>query len=106
MVHPILRDWSPLPEHPDVRGVEFRVLLRSPGLALAQLRFQPEATIHEHSAEFSVDVVCIEGSGFVQVGTRQEPLVAGQTVHWPAGVNHRLWTGKQAMLTLMVEHPR
>jgi hypothetical protein len=33
------------------------------------------------------------------------PIAAGETVRWPAGRPHRLWTEDSMMVTLMVEHP-
>jgi quercetin dioxygenase-like cupin family protein len=84
--------------------VDFRVLLRQPGLALAQLRLAPQATIEEHSAPFSIEVICLEGAGMVKIGELTHPLIGGQRVHWPAGVNHLLWTEGESMLTLMVEN--
>jgi hypothetical protein len=47
-------DWSPLPYEGCV-GVEGKVLLRSPTLALALLRFAPGGTIHEHEAPIDID---------------------------------------------------
>ena len=85
-------------------GVEFRVLLRRPGLAIGGLRFAARATIDEHSAPFEIDVVCLAGEGFVSVGSACTPFRCGQSVTWPAGVNHRLWTDGLPMETLMVEH--
>jgi len=75
-----------------------------PGLALAMLRFAEDATIHEHAAPFPIDVLCLEGRGWVSVDGEAAPLAAGQRVHWPANAMHRLWTDGSTMLTLMVEH--
>jgi quercetin dioxygenase-like cupin family protein len=80
-----------------------RVLLRRAGIAIANLRFEPNATIDEHSASIEIDVICLAGAGFVSVGTESSPIRAGQRVVWPAGVNHRLWTEGSSMETLMVE---
>ena len=96
-------EWSPLPREGCV-GVEGRVLLVTPRLALAMLRFARNATIDKHAAEFPVDVVCLEGSGSASVGESTAPLRAGQRIHWPAGEEHRLWTDDDTMITLMVEH--
>jgi quercetin dioxygenase-like cupin family protein len=95
--------WEPLPRA-GCRNVEFKVLLREPHLALAMLRFGMDATIDEHSAEFDINVVCVQGRGFASVGGRTTQLEAGGHVHWPAGAQHCLWTEDTVMQTLMVEH--
>jgi quercetin dioxygenase-like cupin family protein len=94
--------WAGLP-HEGCRGVEARVLARLPGTSLAQLRFEPGATIHEHASEIDIHVVCLEGSGFVSVGEDCSTLEAGEAVIWRSGERHRLWTEGSTMLTLMVE---
>ena len=96
-------EWTPVP-HAGCVGVEGQVLLRTPTLLLAMLRFAPGATIHEHDAPWEIDVVCLEGSGFVSIDGSSAPLRAGERIRWPAGHLHRLWTDGDAMLTLMVEH--
>jgi quercetin dioxygenase-like cupin family protein len=96
-------DWSPLPYEGCV-GVEGKLLHRSPALVLALLRFAPGGMIHEHDAPMDIDVVCLEGEGFVSVGEEQFPFRAGESVRWPAGAMHRLWTDGTEMTTLMVEH--
>jgi quercetin dioxygenase-like cupin family protein len=96
-------DWSPLPYEGCV-GVEGKVLFRSAALVLALLRFAPGGSIHEHDAPMDIDVVCIEGDGLVSVGEDRFPLRAGESVRWPAGALHRLWTEGTEMTTLMVEH--
>jgi quercetin dioxygenase-like cupin family protein len=68
------------------------------------LRFAEEATIDAHAAPHHVDVVITEGSGRVQVGHEQSPIAAGQSLRWPAGVVHCLWTEGTAMTALMLEH--
>jgi quercetin dioxygenase-like cupin family protein len=96
-------EWTPLPTAGCVR-VEARALLRTERVSLAQLRFGPHGTIHEHPAPIEIDVVCLEGGGFTSVDGEAAPLAAGQKVRWPAGRPHRLWTEDSPMLTLMVEH--
>lgn len=95
-------EWSPLPFEGCV-GVEGRVLLDRDTLVVASLRFSHSATIHEHAAPFAVDVVCLEGSGHVSVGDETFAFRAGQTILWPPGVAHRLWTQGGTMVTLMLE---
>jgi quercetin dioxygenase-like cupin family protein len=94
-------EWSPLP----YEGVEGKVLFRSPTLVLALLRFAPGGSIHEHDAPMDIDVVCLEGEGLVSVGRERFAFCAGESVRWPAGTMHRLWTEGTEMTTLMVENP-
>jgi quercetin dioxygenase-like cupin family protein len=96
-------DWELLPFEGCV-GVDGKVLLISEDLVVAMLRFARDATIHEHAADFPIDAICLEGSGFVSVGRETAPLPAGHRVRWPPGEPHRLWTEDSTMLTLMVEH--
>ncbi len=94
--------WTPVPR-PGCVNVDGRVLLVRDGLALAMLRFSPEATIDEHAADHEVDVICLEGEGYVSIEDRVNSLAAGQWLTWPARRVHRLWTGDHGMITLMVE---
>jgi quercetin dioxygenase-like cupin family protein len=96
-------DWSPVP-HEGCRDVEGKVLLRTEGLSVAMLRFAPDGTIHEHSAPYNIDVVCLEGRGMTSLDGESEAISAGQSVRWPAGAQHRLWTEDGEMVTLMIEH--
>jgi quercetin dioxygenase-like cupin family protein len=86
-------------------NVDGKVILDSPELMLALLRFAEHGTIHEHPGPTDTLVACLEGGGFTSVGGETSPFEAGQTVRWPAGVPHRLWTEDSTMLTLMVERP-
>src|SRR5262249_40214314 len=97
--------WSPLP-HEGCTGVVGKVLLRAEEVFIAMLRFGPHGTIHEHAAGWEIDVICLEGSGFVSVDGEAAPLHAGEQIRWPAGAQHRLWTDGEGMTTLMVEHIR
>jgi quercetin dioxygenase-like cupin family protein len=63
----------------------------------------PEATIDEHAASHEIDVICLEGEGFVSIEDRVNSFAAGQWLTWPAGRVHRLWTADRGMITLMVE---
>jgi len=104
VVSPISKPgWSPLPYEGCV-GVEAKGLIRFDNLSLSLLRFREHATIHEHPAQIDVDVVCLEGQGFASVGGAVVALKADETLRWPAGVAHRLWTEESGMTTLMVEH--
>lgn len=95
--------WTPLP-YEGCCNAAYKSLLQGEQVALAMLRFNHNATIHEHPADFDIDVICLEGSGFTSVGGEQAAIHAGQRVHWPAGQPHRLWTTNNEMITLMVEH--
>lgn len=103
-VLPVKRpSWTPLPQEGCI-NVDVKSLLKLEHLALAMLRFDKNATIHEHPADIDIDVICLGGSGFTSVGKEQSPIYEGERVHWPAGKPHRLWTTDDEMLTLMVEH--
>ncbi len=95
-------EWSPVSRAGCV-NVDGKVLMVREGLVLAMLRFQPEATIDEHRAPHEVDVICLEGEGFISVEDRINSFAAGQWMTWPAGRLHRLWTAERGMITLMVE---
>ncbi|MEQ8858186.1 MAG: hypothetical protein RIC56_06025 [Pseudomonadales bacterium] len=95
-------DWSPVPR-PGTSGVAFRILLRGDGILLASLRLGRSATIDRHSAPHEIDVVCIAGGGFTSIGDEKYAIHEGQTVRWPANVDHCLWTTDSSMETLMVE---
>jgi quercetin dioxygenase-like cupin family protein len=96
-------EWSPLP-HAGCVNVEGKVLLHSGSLLIAMLRFSSVATIHEHDAAWNIDVICLEGSGFVSVDGVTSSFTAGERIRWPSGSMHRLWTEATTMTTLMVEH--
>jgi quercetin dioxygenase-like cupin family protein len=96
-------DWTLLP-YEGCKGAYVKVLPKYKRFWLALLRFDSGSTIHEHPADIDVDVICLEGQGFTSVGEEQAPLRAGEYVHWPAGVPHRLWTIESEMITLMIEH--
>jgi lysyl-tRNA synthetase class 2 len=105
-VLPVKRpSWTPITQEGCI-NVFVKSLLSLEHLALAMLRFEKEATIHEHSADFDVDVICLEGAGFVSVGKKQAAIKAGERARWPAGKLHRLWTTDDEMITLMVEHTK
>ncbi|MEX1253683.1 MAG: cupin domain-containing protein [Dehalococcoidia bacterium] len=80
------------------------MLLKLDHLAVAMLRFGPDGTIHEHAAGWDIDVVCLEGRGVTSVDGDSEAISKGQSVRWPAGTQHRLWTEEDNMVTLMIEH--
>jgi quercetin dioxygenase-like cupin family protein len=98
-------EWTALPFDGCV-NVKAKVLQSFPHLALAMLQFDENAQIHEHAADIDIDVYCLEGEGMVRVDAEEAAFKAGQRVHWPAGISHKLWTGNRTMLTLMVEHSK
>ena len=91
-------------ERDGCEGVQARLLMQGPGLVAIMLRFAPQAAIDLHAAPHAIDVVCIEGAGFVRVGHEAAPFADGQSVRWPMGVPHQLWTSGTPMTTLMLEH--
>ncbi len=95
--------WEPLP-YEGCSGVEGKVLLTRDELRIAMLRFGAQATMHEHSTAFDVDVICLEGSGTTSVGGEETAISAGELARWPAGDLHLLWTEGSEMVTLMVEY--
>ncbi len=101
LVEPVPRpEWSPLPGGTNVDG---KVLYRRNGVVLAVLRFGPNAGFPAHAADHAADVFCIEGRGVVSIGGESAAIQAGEWSHWPAGVEHRLWTDEHPMTTLMFE---
>lgn len=95
-------NWATLPREGCV-GIEYRVLLASDGIVIANLRFAEDATIDEHSAVIEIDVICIAGKGFTSVGNETFAIEAGQTIRWSKDIDHCLWTEKTTMETLMIE---
>jgi len=95
--------WTPLPFEGCV-NVSSKALLSLDHLGIAMLKFDPNATIHEHDAPIDIDVICLEGSGFTSIDGEQAPIKASERVRWPTGKLHRLWTEAGEMVTLMVEH--
>src|SRR3984893_19111820 len=91
-------NWQPLNREGTV-GVTGRVLLNRAGIVIANLKFAANATIDEHSAPYEVDVICLDGEGFVSVGGESFAIRAWASVFWTAGVDHRLWTHGGTMST-------
>jgi quercetin dioxygenase-like cupin family protein len=103
-VKPVPRwEWSPSPQQ-ETREVEGRLILRNARVSVAMLRFGKHGTIHEHPASIDIDVVCLEGRGMTSLDGEIASIREGETVRWPAGVSHRLWTDDAEMVTLMIEH--
>jgi quercetin dioxygenase-like cupin family protein len=98
-------EWTPPPPEYGFVNVVGKVILDSPELVLALLRFGERASVPEHPGETHAIVSCLEGEGFVSVGGVAAPFRAGERVGWPPGVPHALWTEASTMTTLMVERP-
>jgi quercetin dioxygenase-like cupin family protein len=79
------------------------VLVREWGFFIAMLRFDRNATIHEHPGANDTVVMCIDGEGWTSVADARTQIRAGELVHWPKEVPHRLWTESTQMTTLMFE---
>jgi len=102
-VRPFKRpDWEPVPMAGFV-NVEGKVIVGDDDLVLALLRFGEHGAINPHAGPNNTLVSCIEGHGFTSVDAVTAELHAGQTVYWPAGVHHGLWTEESTMTTLMYE---
>jgi quercetin dioxygenase-like cupin family protein len=97
-------EWSPLPEKEGICGVEGRVLLADSRAVVAMLRFSARAQTDVHPAAHDIHVLVLEGSGFSFCGGETEAIEAGQSVLWPKGEPHNLFTRDSSMTTLMVEH--
>ncbi|MEM9955594.1 MAG: cupin domain-containing protein [Chloroflexota bacterium] len=103
-VKPIDRqEWLALPQD-GCHNVYAQILVTKPSPALVILKFEAHGTIHEHPADYDIDVICLEGEGIVKVGDEVAPIKAGERVRWLAGIPHQLWTSDSTMKTLMVEH--
>jgi quercetin dioxygenase-like cupin family protein len=79
-------------------------LLPPPPPSIAMLKFARDAGFPAHAAPFEVDVICLDGAGFVLVGEDSYPFREGERIRWPANLLHRLWTESDEMTTLMIEH--
>ena len=96
-------DWEPVPME-DMEGVDGQVWLVDRRVVLAKLKFGHHTRSHRHSAEMDIHVLCLEGSGFAESADVVVPINAGESVLWPKGELHHLFTEDTSMTTLMVEH--
>ena len=96
-------DWSPVPRDGCV-NVEGKVCLVDRRSVVAMLRLQENACTDVHPAPYDIHVLCIEGSGFAMCGGEVTPLESGESVLWPKGEEHNLYTEASEMTTIMVEH--
>lgn len=95
--------WTPLPYEGCIHVMAKGLFKDGDKLSMAMLKFEENGTIHEHPADFVIEVCCLEGEGFTSVGGEVSPIKAGERIQWPAGIPHRLWTENTTMITLMVE---
>lgn len=77
--------------------------MREWGFFIAMLRFRSNATTDEHPGLNDTVVMCIDGEGWTSVADAKTQIRAGELVHWPKEVPHRLWTDNRQMTTLMFE---
>ncbi len=98
-------EWTPLPFDGCI-NVMSKALFQpqNSNISLAMLKFAENGTVHEHPADWLIEVCCLEGKGFTSVGGEVAAIKAGERVQWPAGIPHRLWTENSTMITLMIEH--
>ena len=55
--------------------MDYKPLLKRDHLALVMLRFDKQATIHEHPADIEIDVICLGGAGFTSVDMLSNKLI-------------------------------
>lgn len=96
-------EWARKPNGNAV-GIDVRVLLQDKRLLIAQLRFAEHASFDAHAAPWDCHVLCLEGAGHVLVGSETARISAGESVLWPKGIVHQLWTDGSRMVTEMIEH--
>lgn len=95
-------EWTPV-DRPGCHGVDGRVAFAGPDLAVVFLRFRPGGATGAYAAPHRIDAVCLEGEGFVQVGSDEAELTAGHGIHWPPGTVHALRAGARAMVVMLLE---
>jgi len=96
-------EWHLLPKEGCV-GVEARVCLVDKRSVVAMLRLGEHANTDVHPAPYDIHVLCIEGSGFATCGGEVAELQSGESVLWPKGREHNIYTENSTMTTVMIEH--
>ncbi len=96
-------DWHLLPKEGCV-GVEARVCLVDKRSVVAMLRLGEQAHTDVHPAPYDIHVLCIEGHGFAMSADEVTELQSGESVLWPNGEQHNIYTKSSKMTTIMVEH--
>ena len=81
-------------EHHGSRGfTHFRVGLVEGGAALSCVELAPGGVIGRHEAASPQLLLVVEGSGYVSGADRvEQPIAAGQAVHWERGEAHETRT--------------
>ncbi len=96
-------EWHLLPKEGCV-GVEARVCLVDKRSVIALLRLSEQAHTDVHPAAYDIHVLCTDGRGFAMCGGEVAELKAGESVLWPKGEEHNIYTKNSTMTTIMVEH--
>lgn len=95
--------WMPLPKG-GYENVEVKMLMGLEGeLRVSMMKIKPNGGMPTHQDKAEIEVICLEGSGFVSVGEDKIPFKMGDRVTWPPNTDHRLWTSDDEMITLMIE---
>ena len=96
-------DWHILPKE-GCHGVEARVCLVDKRSVVATLRLDKRSNTDVHPAPYDIHVLCIDGSGFAMSGGEVATISSGESVLWPKGEEHNIYTEESPMTTIMVEH--
>ena len=96
-------DWHVLPKEGCI-GVEARVCLVDNRSVVAILRLGERSHTDIHPAPYDIHVLCTEGAGFAMSGGKVTALSSGESVLWPKGEEHNIYTDSSSMTTIMVEH--
>ncbi len=96
-------DWHLLPKA-GCSGVQARVCLVDKRSVVAMLRLAEHANTDVHPAPYDIHVLCTEGQGFAMCAGEVVALQAGESVLWPKGQEHNIYTQGSTMETIMIEH--
>ncbi|MEQ8691121.1 MAG: hypothetical protein RIC89_09850 [Pseudomonadales bacterium] len=96
-------DWHVLSKE-GCTGVEARVCLVDQRAVVAMLRLGEKSNTDIHPAPYDIHVLCIEGSGFAMCDGVVIAIASGESVLWPKGKEHNIYTEGSSMTTIMVEH--
>ncbi len=84
--------------------MEARVCLVDKRSVVAMLRLGTHANTDIHPAPYDIHVLCIDGCGFAMCGGEVTELKSVESVLWPKGEAHNIYTENSTMSTIMVEH--
>ncbi len=96
-------DWHLL-EKDGCTGVEAKVCLVDKRSVVAMLRLNQHANTDVHPAPYDIHVLCIEGAGYAMCDGEVTEICAGESVLWPKGKEHNIYTEGSVMTTVMLEH--